>query len=79
MAAGFAPEVALVDLQLGQSSGALLAAEWQAGGGPAVLLLSGRGLTLAERALFGADAPPTLLPKPLDIHALMELVLAVRP
>lgn len=75
----FAPEIALVDLQLGESSGAQLAAEWQARGNTVVVLLSGRELTLAERALFGADGPPPLLAKPLNIHALKELVLAGRP
>lgn len=75
----FAPEFALVDLQLGTSSGAKLAAEWQACSPPMVLLLSGRQLTSAEVCLFGANEPPHLLAKPLDIHALVDLVRTVRP
>lgn len=77
--AQFSPEFALVDLQLGTSSGAKLAAELQACPPPLVVLLSGRQLTSAEVGMFGTNAPPRLLAKPLDVQALVDLALALRP
>jgi len=83
-AAAFGPDLALVDLQLGDSSGADLAARWIAAAGPPrVILLSGRGLTLPEQERFAAVAPPGALPpllaKPLDIRALVALVRPSEP
>ncbi|MFC3175514.1 response regulator [Novosphingobium bradum] len=73
------PEIALVDLQLGAASGAELALGWHGtAGAPLVLLLSGRALTAAEAAAFGADAPP-LLRKPIDLARLVAEVDRLRP
>lgn len=65
------PDIALVDLQLGNASGADLARGWHGQpGAPLVILLSGRALAPAEAMRFGEKAPP-LLRKPLDLHELL--------
>ncbi len=74
----FAPDIALIDLELGKSPGAQLAAEWQTRGHPAIVLLSGRAPSAAETRLFKTEIPP-LLSKPLDLSALIALVDRIRP
>lgn len=70
--ASFRPDFALIDLELGNGSGAALAADWEPNG-PRSVLLSGRRLSPQERALFPSQPPP-FLTKPLNIMALAALI-----
>lgn len=64
-------DIALIDLELGDSSGADLALQWHGQEtAPAVILLSGRRLTPNEEARF-AGIVPHLLEKPVDLARLI--------
>lgn len=73
------PNVVLVDLQLGNASGADLALAWHdRPGAPLVILLSGRALAPPEAMRFG-DKAPLLMRKPLYLPELVAEIMRFFP
>ena len=72
------PDIAIADIQLGSSSGIDLALAWAASGGPRIILISGRDLTVDERSRLG-QMRPHLLVKPVDVEALLRLLADDQP